>query len=383
MATFGNHIYASEKQEGARADCQDADIADLDFLKREPVKIGDIEIGGNVYIPPMAGYTDYVYRKLCQEYDPGVLMATEMLSSVGLKYQKDECQKMFIGEDEKLTGIQLFGHEPDAMEIATKKAEDAGALFIDINMGCPVPKITKTMDGAGMMREPELALEVVKTVMKATKLPVTVKTRLGWCYDSLNACDLAKSFEDAGVKAMTIHGRTRSQKYTGHARWDLIKNVVEAVSIPIFANGDIRNIDDVARILKITNAAGVAIARGTMGRPWFSAQVNHFIKTGERIPEPSPEERFDLAIRHAQMMIEYKGPVIGAREARKHVVNYTAGVPGAAKLRGKLALIDSVESVAEVINEMKDTYKLHKDRFDAKLAEEDIEIDYSLEEGCS
>lgn len=366
MATFGNHVYADEDREAGRPDFQQADISDLSFLKRDPVTIDDIDLGGNVYIPPMAGYTDYVYRKLCQEYDPGVLMATEMLSSVGLKYQEGECQKMFIGDDEKLTGIQLFGHDPEAMELAAKKAEEAGALFIDINMGCPVPKITKNMDGAGMMREPELALKIVKTVIAATKLPVTVKTRLGWCYDSLNASDLAKSFEDAGVKAMTIHGRTRSQKYNGHARWDLIRNVVEAISIPVFANGDIRTLNDVALILKISGAAGVAIARGTMGRPWFSHQVNHFIKTGERIPDPDPVERFDLAIRHARMLIDYKGAKVGAREARKHVVNYTAGVPGAAKLRAQLAQIDSADAVAEIICQLKENFIKRKARLEQK-----------------
>ena len=359
MATFGNHIYANEDREASRPDCQQADISDLSFLKREPVKIREIELGGNVYIPPMAGYTDYVYRKLCQEYDPGVLMATEMLSSVGLKYQQDECQKMFIGDDQKLTGIQLFGHDPHDMALAAKKAEDAGALFIDINMGCPVPKITRNMDGAGMMRCPELALEIVKSVVKAIKLPLTVKTRLGWDYDSLNAAELAKSFVGEGVQAMTIHGRTRSQKYKGFARWDLIKDIVDAVDIPIFANGDIRTINDVAKVLKITGASGVAIARGTMGRPWFSKQINHFIKTGEILDEPTPEEKFELAIKHTAMLIDYKGPVIGAREARKHVVNYVSGVPGAAKLRSQLNTMDSVESVREIVEELKETYYRH------------------------
>ncbi len=361
MATFGNTIFNDEDREINRPECQEADISDLSFLKRDTVKIRNIETHGNVYIPPMAGYTDYIYRKLCQDYDPSVLMATEMLSSKGLMYQA-ECQKMFIGDDEKLTGIQLFGHEPEAMEIAAKKAEDAGALFVDINMGCPVAKITKNMDGAGMMRCPDTALEIVKAVSRGTKLPVSVKTRLGWDYESLNACDLAKSFEDAGVVAMTIHGRTRSQKYNGNARWDLIKDVVAAVGIPIYANGDIRTLTDVAKVLKITNAAGVAIARGTMGRPWFSQQVNHFIKTGEELPDPDFEHKFDLAIKHAKLLIDYKGAKIGAREARKHVVNYTAGVPGSAKMRSKLSLIDSAESVSEIIEELRETYKKNKSR---------------------
>lgn len=334
------------------------------------IKIGNLDFNGYVYIPPMAGYTDYVYRTLCYEYDPDVLMSTEMLSSKALMFQ-ETCTKMFLGEEEKqrnLTGIQLFGHEPDIMYKAAKMSEEAGASFVDINMGCPVAKITKGMDGAGLMRHPELALEIVKSVIKATKLPVTVKTRLGWCYDSLNAADLAKSFEDAGVVAMTIHGRTRSQKYQGSARWDLIKDVVDAVDIPIFANGDIKTLEDVDEVLQTTGAAGVAIARGTMGKPWFSKQVNHYLKTGEKLPEPDSMEKFDLALKHTKMLIDYRGQRLGARESRKHVVNYTTGVPGSAKLRGRLSMLDSYEAAEEIIAELKENYLKHSQKLEAVAA---------------
>lgn len=318
----------------------------------KPIKLGEHELSSYVYIPPMSGYTDYSYRRLCQEYDPDILMATEMLSSKAMMFEK-ETKRMFIGEHETLTGVQLFGHEPDVMEKAARKAEDSGALFIDINMGCPVPKLTKSMDGAGLMKSPDLALEIVKSVKKATKLPVTVKTRLGWDYESLNAAELARSFEAEGVEFMTIHGRTRSQKYTGNARWDLIKEVVDAVNIPIFANGDINTLEDVEKILEVTGAAGVAIARGTMGRPWFAQQANHYIKTGGKLPDPGYDVRCELALKHFQYLVELKGQKIGSKESRKHIVHYTKGMQGSSKLRARLSQIDSYEEAKEALEELK------------------------------
>jgi len=276
-----------------------------------------------------------------------------MLSSKAIEYEKEKSHKMDIPSGDSLTGIQLFGHEPKIMANAAGVATEAGARFIDINMGCPVAKIVKGMDGAALMQEPELACQIVKAVISATHLPVTVKTRLGWCYNSLNASDLAKRFEDLGVKALTIHGRTRSQKYEGKARWDLIKEVVDSVTIPVFANGDIRTLDDVEKILDTTGAAGVAIARGTMGRPWFSAQVNHFIKTGERKAEPSTQEKLDLALKHCTMLMDYRGVQAGARESRKHLVNYTYGMQGASKLRAKLSQLNSYKEAEDLIAELK------------------------------
>lgn len=321
---------------------------------KEQITIGNIILRGFVYIPPMAGYTDRVYRQLCREFDSDVLMSTEMLSSKAMMYENQNVHKMDIPEGENLTGIQLFGHEPDVMAKAAEMASVAGASFIDINMGCPVPKITKGKDGAALMKEPDLACQIVKAVINATHLPVTVKTRLGWCYESINAPDLAKRFEDIGVRAMTIHGRTRSQKYEGQARWDLIAKVVEAVKIPIFANGDIRTIEDVSNILRETGAAGVAIARGTMGRPWFSRQVNHFIKTGEHLPDPDIKMRLKLALRHCKLLIEYKGEQTGLRESRKHIINYTSGLQGAAKVRGQLSTANSYHEVEVLMNELGD-----------------------------
>lgn len=306
----------------------------------------------------MAGVTDIVYRKLCREFDPDVLLSTEMLSSKSLTYAHKNSKthrhtaRMDIPEGDPLTGIQLFGHEPEVMAEAAEIAEESGAKFIDINMGCPVSKIVKGQDGAALMREPDLACDIVRAVIAATKLPVTVKTRLGWCAESMHTPELARRFEGLGVQAMTIHGRTRSQLYSGQANWDQIAKVVSAVKIPIFANGDIKDLEDAKKVLEVTGAAGMAIARATMGKPWFSKQVNHYIRTGEILPEPNIHERLALAIKHCRMLVEYKGIEIGIRESRRHIVSYTSGMKGAAKIRPLILAVNSVEEAEKLINEL-------------------------------
>jgi tRNA-dihydrouridine synthase B len=316
------------------------------------IKIGELEIQGCVYIPPMAGYTDLVYRKLCREFDPDVLLSTEMLSSKALSIEKESVYKAQIPEGENLTGIQLFGHEPEIMSQSAIKAEKLGARFIDINMGCPVPKIVNGKDGAALMKEPDLALKIVQAVISSVSIPVTVKMRLGWCEASLNARQLAEAFQEAGVKALTIHGRTRTQRYEGKADWYKISDVVKSVSIPVFANGDVKNLNDAQKILEITGASGLAIARATMGRPWFSRQINEFFKTGKFLNEPSPEERISLALRHCKMLIEFRGEQVGAREARKHIVNYVSGIKGASQVRAKLSSLNSYEAAQEILSNL-------------------------------
>lgn len=331
-------------------------------LSLKPISIGNLKLNGFVYIPPMAGFTDLPYRIVARDFDPDVLMSTEMLSSRAMIYSDQyksstDPSKMDIPENESLTGVQLFGHEPEIMSLAAKIATDSGASFIDINMGCPVPKIVNGRDGAALMKEPELAYDIVRAVTKATHLPVTVKTRLGWCYDSLNARDLAFKFEDLGVAALTLHGRTRSQKYEGEARWELIAEAIDGLKVPVFANGDVKTLEDVKKILSITKASGVAIARGTMGRPWFSRQVNHYLRTGEVLAEPSYEERLDLSLKHCKLMIDYRGEKAGTREIRKHIVKYTQGIPNSSEMRAKLSTLSSYAEAEEMIFSLKESLK--------------------------
>jgi tRNA-dihydrouridine synthase B len=308
-----------------------------------------------VYIPPMAGVTDIAYRTLCRKMDENVVLATEMLSSKSLTYahinKKDHhhAKRLTIPENDQLTGVQIFGHEVKVMAEAAAIATDLGANFIDINMGCPVAKIVNGRDGAALMKEPDLACEIVASVKKATHLPVTVKTRLGWCEESLNAVELCVELEKLGIAALTIHGRTRAQKYQGTANWHLIKEVVDAVQIPVFANGDVKTLEDAKKIYQITGAYGIAIARGTMGKPWFSKQVSHYLETQEILPEPSLEEKLNLALLHCELLVKYKGEFIGIRESRRHINNYISGLRGASNLRVKINQIESFDEAKKEI----------------------------------
>lgn len=323
------------------------------------ILIGDLKTKGFVYIPPMAGVTDIVYRQICREYDEDVILATEMLSSRSLTYAHQNkksfghSRRMEIPENDALTGVQIFGHEPELMAEAAKIATDNGAKFIDINMGCPVAKIVNGMDGAALMKEPDLAVDIVKSVIRATKLPVTVKTRLGWCEETLNAPEFTRRLADQGIRALTIHGRTRAQKYTGNANWELIREVVEAVDIPVFANGDIKTLDDAKKALEISGAAGLAVARATMGKPWLSKQINHFIRTGERLPDPDHNEKLNLALKHCRMLIEFKGDYIGIQESRRNINSYTSGMYGASKLREKINKIENYNDAVEAVEELR------------------------------
>ena len=317
------------------------------------IKIGSLEINSYVYIPPMAGVTDLAFRKMIRLFDKDTLIATEMVSSKALMFNPNQ-SLMQLSADEHPVGIQLFGHEPDVMAKAAILAEAQGADFLDINMGCPAPKITKGKDGAALMREPDLAVEIAKVVIGAVKIPVTVKMRLGWNECEKNAPDLAARLEQIGVCAFTVHGRTREQGYTGVSDWQAISKVKRNVSVPIFGNGDVRSPYDALRLLEITECDGVAIARATMGLPWLSMQINQYLKTNAFSPDPTDEEKLDLALKHLDELIKIKGEAVGIREARRHLINYTKGMPNAAELRAKLGQVNSREQAYEIVLRLKE-----------------------------
>ena len=317
------------------------------------IKIGSLEVNSFVYIPPMAGVTDLAFRKMVRFFDKDTLIATEMVSSKALMFNPDQ-SLMKLSPDEHPVGIQLFGHEADVMAKAAVLAEAQGADFLDINMGCPAPKITKGKDGAALMREPDLAIEIAKAVINAVKIPVTVKMRLGWNECEKNAPDLAARLEQIGVCAFTIHGRTREQGYTGAANWQAISKVKKNVSVPVFGNGDVRSPYDALKLLEVTGCDGVAIARATMGSPWLSMQINQYLKTNTFSPDPTDEEKLDLALKHLDELIKIKGEIVGIREARRHLINYTKGMPNAAELRAKLGQVNSREQAYEIILRLKE-----------------------------
>ncbi len=323
------------------------------YVSKKKIKIGSLEINSYTYIPPMAGVTDIAYRKMVRLFDKDTLMSTEMVSSKALMYTPDQ-PSMKLTSDEHPVGIQLFGHEIDVMSKAGKLAQEQGADFIDINMGCPAPKITKGKDGAALMREPDLAVSLAKAVIDSVSVPVTVKMRLGWDDCSKNASELAKRLEDIGVCAFTVHGRTREQGYTGSADWEAIKKVKDSVSIPVFGNGDVRTPEDAKKLIDITGCEGVAIARATMGAPWLSKQINDFLRIGSFSSEPSLMEKLDLALLHVDEMIKLKGEYIGIRESRRHLINYTKGLPNSAKIRNDIGKVCSFKEAEDLIFSLKD-----------------------------
>ncbi|MGG6294514.1 tRNA dihydrouridine synthase DusB [Leptolyngbya sp. AN02str] len=314
-----------------------------------PLKIGSVELQSRVLQSPLSGVTDLVFRRLVRRYAPNSMMYTEMVNATGLHYVKQLPKLMEIDPGERPISIQLFDCRPDFLAEAAQKAVDEGADTVDINMGCPVNKITKNGGGSSLLRQPELAGDIVRSVVNAVTVPVTVKTRIGWCDSEINAVEFAKRMEDAGAKMLTLHGRTRAQGYNGPARWEWIGLVKQALSIPVIGNGDIFSVEAAIACLEQTGADGVMCARGTLGYPFLVGEIDHFLKTGERLPQPSPIERMQVARDHLIMLWEYKGDR-GIRQARKHMTWYAKGFPNAAELRKQLAVIESVDQGVEIID---------------------------------
>ncbi|WP_069790647.1 tRNA dihydrouridine synthase DusB [Cyanobacterium sp. IPPAS B-1200] len=306
-----------------------------------PLKIGSMEVNSRVLQSPLSGVTDLVFRRLVRRYAPESMTYTEMVNATELSHMKELPRLMEIDPDEQPISIQLFDCRPDFMAQAAVKAVQEGAQTVDINMGCPVNKITKRGGGSRLLREPEVAIALVREVKGAVDVPVTVKTRLGWNDQEINIIEFAQKMEEAGADMITIHGRTREQGYTGNARWEFIAQVKKKLTIPVIANGDIFSLEDALRCLEMTQADGVMCSRGTLGYPFLVGEIDHFLKTGINPVYPTIRQRLECAKEHLQGLWEYKG-YKGILQSRKHLAWYCKGFEGASELRDKCSRIESV-----------------------------------------
>lgn len=309
------------------------------------MRIGSLVLPNQVFAAPMAGITDKSFRILAKEQGCG-LVYTEMVSAKALTYDNKRTKSLLDlkGETPPI-GIQLFGAEPLILAEGAKIAEEAGADLIDLNMGCPAPKIVKQGEGAALMLTPELAWEIVETVVKAVKIPVTVKIRTGWSKTQVNGLKFAKGCAVAGAQAITVHGRTREQYYGGKADWQLIGQIADSVQVPVIGNGDIWSPWDGAKMLSETGCSGIMIGRASLGNPWIFSQTIAYLDEGVILSPPTLEERFATALRHLELAVADKGEYVGVREMRKQLAWYTKGIPGAARLREQIFSLTTVEQI--------------------------------------
>ena len=309
--------------------------------------IGDVQLENPYILAPMAGVTDLPFRLLCREQGAG-LLCMEMVSAKAIQYNNKNTKALLeIHPDEMPVSLQLFGSDPEVISEIAKRIEERPFSILDINMGCPVPKIVRNGEGSALMKQPKLVHEIVSKTVKAIKKPVTVKIRKGFDDSCINAVEIAKIIEDAGASAVAVHGRTREQYYSGKADWDIIRQVKEAVSIPVIGNGDVVSGESAIAMQKETGCDGVMIGRGAQGNPWIFSELLAYDRTGELPKRPTMEEIIQMICRHARLQVKYKGEYLGIREMRKHVSWYTSGLPNSARLRGE---INAVESLVELEN---------------------------------
>lgn len=314
------------------------------------LQIGDVILKNNVILAPMAGVTDLPFRLLCKEQGAG-LLCMEMVSAKAIYYNNKNTETLMqIEPEERPVSLQLFGSDPVIMSEMAKRIEDRPFDILDINMGCPVPKVVNNGEGSALMKNPELVREIVTSVSKAIKKPLTVKIRKGFDEDNINAVEIAKIIEDSGAAAVAVHGRTRQQYYSGKADWDIIRQVKEAVSIPVIGNGDVDSPQKAKQLLEETGCDGIMVGRAAEGNPWIFREISHYLDTGELLPRPVLEEVKEMILRHARLQLEYKGEYTGMREMRKHVAWYTAGFPHSARLRGAVNEIESMEQLMGLLD---------------------------------
>lgn len=315
------------------------------------MKIGNVQLDNEVFLSPMAGVTDLPFRTICKEKGCGMLY-TEMINAKALCYDDENTKKMLNLEDDgHPVAVQIFGSDPEYMGKAASIMNQYTNDILDINMGCPAPKVIKNGDGSALMRNPKLAAEVLTAVVKNSEKPVTLKIRKGWDDNSVNAVEIAKIAEECGISALAIHGRTREQFYSGKADWDIIAEIKQSINIPVIGNGDVFDVQDAVNMLEKTKCDAIMIGRGSQGNPWIFNRINHYMKTGEVLPEPTLEEKISTAIKHMNLAVAEHGEYVAVREMRKHIGWYLKGLKNSAKYRDQINKITDYKEVISMLEE--------------------------------